>query len=49
MSEFTCIIRPSVDYCTVCGGNIYQMDGMTAKQLEAQEREEREEIEEEQE
>lgn len=36
MSEFECakghLIRPSVGYCTICGGRPVRMDGLTARE-----------------
>ena len=43
MSEFTCRngheILPSIGYCKICGFGVHRMDGKSARQLEAEDRE----------
>lgn len=42
MSEFECVnghlIKPSIGYCTICGGRPVRMDGLTARQWEMKDR-----------
>lgn len=42
MSEFECVnghlMRSGVFICPICGGHLHRMDGMTARELRAQEK-----------